>query len=77
LDQFFTTHAGHGLGLMHPEPPFFVPDSTEVLQPGDIVTLEPGLYTDDMGMRFEHIYHITENGCQRLSEHLLSLACNG
>jgi hypothetical protein len=30
-----------------------------------------------MGMRFEHIYHIIENGCQRLSEHLLSLACNG
>jgi Xaa-Pro aminopeptidase len=75
LDPFFTTHAGHGLGLMHPEPPFFVPHSTETLQVGDVVTLEPGLYCDDTGMRFEHVYRITENGYQRLSEHVLTLDC--
>ncbi|GIW84433.1 MAG: aminopeptidase [Gemmataceae bacterium] len=75
LEAFFTTHAGHGLGLMHPEPPFFVPHSTEVLQVGDVVTLEPGLYCDDCGMRFEHVYRITETGCERLSEHTLALAC--
>ena len=25
LDQYFPTHSGHGLGLGHPEPPYFVP----------------------------------------------------
>jgi Xaa-Pro aminopeptidase len=73
LASYFTTHAGHGLGLMHPEAPFFVPHSTEVLQVGDVVTLEPGLYCPDVGMRFEHVFVITPSGCQQLSQHLLTL----
>lgn len=77
LDGFFTTHAGHGLGLMHPEPPFFVPHSTETLQVGDIVTLEPGVYCDDAGMRFEHVYRITATGSLRLSQHSLTLQADG
>ena len=31
LDQYFPTHSGHGLGLGHPEPPYFVPESTDTL----------------------------------------------
>ncbi len=71
--EYFPTHAGHGLGLMHPEPPFIVRHSTDVLQPGDVVTLEPGLYVGSNGIRIEHNYLITEAGCVRLSQHLLSL----
>ncbi len=26
LDHAFTSHSGHGLGLGHPEPPYFVPE---------------------------------------------------
>ena len=37
-------HAGHGIGLAHPEPPIFVPESDDVLLAGDVVTLEPGSY---------------------------------
>ena len=63
-------HAGHGLGLEHPEAPILVPQSTDVLEVGDVVTLEPGLYIKGTGgMRFEHNYLITETGSERLSRH--------
>ncbi|MCH2210270.1 MAG: M24 family metallopeptidase [Fuerstiella sp.] len=67
-------HAGHGLGLEHPEAPILVPHSTDNLLPGDVVTLEPGLYIKGVGgMRFEHNYVITDSGCERLSRHDLGL----
>jgi Xaa-Pro aminopeptidase len=62
-------HAGHGLGLDHPEAPYFVADSQEVLRVGDVVTLEPGAYGADYGARIEHNYLITAAGAQRLSAH--------
>ena len=49
LDQYFPTHSGHGLGLGHPEPPYFVPDSSDTLLAGDVVALEPGLYVEGVG----------------------------
>jgi Xaa-Pro aminopeptidase len=67
-------HAGHGIGLAHPEPPIFVPQSDDVLMAGDVVTLEPGSYQTGVGgMRFEHNYLITETGAERLSNHRISL----
>ncbi len=67
-------HAGHGIGLAHPEPPIFVPESEDVLLAGDVVTLEPGSYEQGIGgMRFEHNYLITETGAERLSNHKISL----
>jgi Xaa-Pro aminopeptidase len=70
----FTHHAGHGIGLTHPEAPFFVARSAEVLQAGDVVTLEPGLYVADVGgVRLEHNYHITATGAEQLSTHELRL----
>jgi Xaa-Pro aminopeptidase len=69
----FPTHAGHGLGAAHPEAPFIVRNSTETLVAGDVVTLEPGLYIGDTGIRIEHNYRITETGYERLSNHMISL----
>jgi Xaa-Pro aminopeptidase len=69
LAENFPHHAGHGLGLDHPEAPYFVPNSEEVLLAGDVVTLEPGAYLDDTGARIEHIYRITASGCERLTHH--------
>ncbi len=67
-------HAGHGIGLAHPEPPIFVPESEDVLLAGDVVTLEPGSYQLGIGgMRFEHNYLITETGAERLSNHRITL----
>ncbi len=70
----FPHHAGHGLGLAHPEAPFLVRHANETLLPGDVVTLEPGLYLPGVcGIRIEHNYVITETGYQRLSNHTISL----
>ncbi|HEY3789182.1 MAG TPA: M24 family metallopeptidase, partial [Urbifossiella sp.] len=70
----FPHHAGHGLGLAHPEAPFLVRHSTETLVAGDVVTLEPGLYVDGVGgVRIENNYLITDTGFDRLSNHLISL----
>lgn len=67
-------HAGHGLGMEHPEPPVLVPESTDVLVSGDVVTLEPGCYVEGRGgMRFEHNYLIRDNGFERLSHHHIGL----
>lgn len=72
--ELFPHHAGHGLGLGHPEPPIFVPESDDVLCEGDVVTLEPGAYKKGVGgVRIEHNYVITANGFGRLSNHVLGL----
>jgi Xaa-Pro aminopeptidase len=72
-DQF-PHHAGHGLGIAHPEAPFLVRHSSETLVAGDVVTLEPGLYVDGVGgVRIEHNYLITDAGYERLSNHVISL----
>ncbi len=72
--EHFPGHAGHGLGLGHPEPPYLVPQSTDTLMPGDVVTLEPGQYVpSELGMRFERNYLITETGHELLSHHQLTI----
>jgi Xaa-Pro aminopeptidase len=74
LADRFPHHAGHGVGLGHPESPYLVPESNETLHPGDVVTLEPGLYIPGIGgMRFEHDFLITPDGSEQLSDHSLSL----
>lgn len=68
----FTHHAGHGLGLDHPEAPYIVPNSEEVLLTGDVVTLEPGSYGAGLGARLERNYLITDKGFERLSDHAIT-----
>jgi Xaa-Pro aminopeptidase len=72
--DFFPHHAGHGIGLAHPEAPFLVRESDETLLAGDVVTLEPGLYADGIGgIRIEHNYLVTQTGFERLSRHEITL----
>ena len=70
----FPHHAGHGLGLTHPEDPYIVRHATQSLLTGDVVTLEPGLYIEGIGgIRIEHNYLITPTGYERLSNHTITL----
>jgi Xaa-Pro dipeptidase len=70
----FPHHAGHGLGLAHPEPPYLVRHATETLLAGDVVTLEPGLYIPGVGgIRIENNYLVTDQGYERLSNHVIAL----
>jgi Xaa-Pro dipeptidase len=72
--QHFPHHAGHGLGLTHPEAPYFVRHADETLLAGDVVTLEPGLYVPGVGgIRIEHNYLVTASGYERLSNHTIAL----
>jgi Xaa-Pro aminopeptidase len=74
MAERFAHHAGHGIGLAHPEPPILVPESDDILMAGDVITLEPGLYVEGIGgIRIEHNYLITETGYERLSQHSISL----
>lgn len=75
MAEYFPHHAGHGLGLAHPEAPYFVRQANETLLENDVVTLEPGLYVTDVGgVRIEHNYRITATGAQQLTHHTLALA---
>jgi Xaa-Pro aminopeptidase len=70
----FPHHAGHGIGLSHPENPYLVRQATETLLAGDVVTLEPGLYIAGVGgLRIEHNYLVTAGGFERLSGHVIAL----
>jgi Xaa-Pro aminopeptidase len=74
LERAFPTHSGHGIGLGHPEPPYFVPNSTDTIVAGDVVAVEPGLYIEGQGgMRFERNYLITPDGFETLSNHELRI----
>ena len=70
----YKSHTGHGLGLSHPEPPYFVAESDEIVLVGDVVALEPGLFVPGVGgMRFERNYRITADGHENMTHHRLSL----
>lgn len=67
-------HGGHGIGLDHLEPPFITPESDDLLETGNVITLEPGIYEKGIGgVRLEHNYLITPSGYQRLSDHPIEL----
>jgi hypothetical protein len=75
MAEHFPHHAGHGLGLTHPEAPYFVRRSGETLLENDVVTLEPGLYVSNVGgIRIENNYRITANGFETMSHHQIALA---
>lgn len=59
---------GHGVGYEIHEAPTASPRSDTVLQPGMLVTIEPGVYLEDnLGVRIEDLILITETGCEVLS----------
>jgi Xaa-Pro aminopeptidase len=70
----FKSHVGHGLGLGHPDPPYIVPESTDILEVGDVITLEPGVFLPGkFGLRVERNYLISESGYENLTRHPLEI----
>ena len=66
--QGFIHSTGHGLGLEIHEPPR-VGMGDEILQNGNVVTVEPGLYYEKLGgIRIEDVVLVRKNGCEILSK---------
>jgi Xaa-Pro aminopeptidase len=61
---------GHGVGLQIHEAPTLRPESTDILEPGNVVSVEPGLYLPDegAGVRIEDLVLVTEDGRERLTQ---------
>jgi Xaa-Pro aminopeptidase len=59
---------GHGLGLLVHEDPRLAPESAHVLAPGNVVTVEPGIYLSGLGgIRIEDLVVVGEEGPEVLT----------
>jgi Xaa-Pro aminopeptidase len=69
-EKGFIHSLGHGVGLDVHETPLLSATSKDVLEPGMVVTVEPGLYYPERGgVRLEDMFVVTENGSEKLTVH--------
>ncbi|MEZ5238072.1 MAG: Xaa-Pro peptidase family protein [Microthrixaceae bacterium] len=66
--EAFLHGTGHGVGLDIHEEPRVSARSAATLQPGQVVTVEPGVYLPELGgVRIEDTVVVTDEGCERLT----------
>ena len=67
-DTGLTHHGGHAIGLRPHEMPDINLARGGLLEPGNIICIEPGGYFPEarFGVRLENMYLITEDGCENL-----------
>jgi Xaa-Pro dipeptidase len=66
--EFIRTKTGHGLGRDVHEDPYIMRGNHQLLEPGMVFTIEPGLYLPDrFGVRIEDDMLITSDGADSLT----------
>jgi Xaa-Pro dipeptidase len=66
--DFFVHNLGHGVGLDIHEAPILSPESKEILEKCNVITIEPGIYIPHFGgVRIEDTVLITQNGAEKLT----------
>ncbi len=66
--QYFGHALGHGTGLEIHEQPVLSPKSETILKPNMLVTVEPGIYVENLGgVRIEDLVIVTEDGIDNLT----------
>ena len=71
LSSFFTHHTGHHVGFRYHDPGFLIlPGESSKLEPGMVLTIEPGVYVPERGggARIEDNVLVTESGHEILSK---------
>jgi Xaa-Pro aminopeptidase len=68
LGRYFTHSTGHGVGLEIHEAPRVAAGQEQVLKPGMVITIEPGVYfPGQWGVRLEDMVAVTADGCEVLT----------
>ena len=68
LGKYFTHSTGHGVGLEIHESPRVADGQDEILKPGMVITIEPGVYfPGKWGVRIEDMVAVTANGHEVLT----------
>lgn len=66
--EYFNHGLGHGVGIEVHEEPRLALSGEAALEPGHIVTVEPGIYLPGRGgIRIEDIFHVTASGGENLN----------
>ncbi|SFB01685.1 Xaa-Pro aminopeptidase [Lentibacillus halodurans] len=68
LTELTKHHTGHNIGLLIHEAPFFDLGDDTIIEPGMVVTVEPGIYVKGVGgFRHSDTVLVTENGIEMLT----------
>ncbi len=66
--KFFVHSTGHGIGIEVHEMPLLSARTKTILQPGHVITVEPGIYLPGYGgVRIEDIVVVGKQGCENLT----------